>query len=105
MGSRYTGVIVGAPIPRDWDYAKTPEEARARRRERRQRWIDSLSERDWDRLARAADETLAGRPRARFDDLDAPIAVGVVDPRTNHQPNGERFGMLRGCILMAWEVT
>ena len=105
MADRYVGTGVGAPIPRDWGYPKTPEEGRARRRERHRRWIASLSERDWDRLARAADETMAGRRRSRFDDLDAPIAVGVVDPRERQQPNGERFGVLRGCILMAWEVT
>lgn len=78
------------------------EDVERRRRDRHKRWIASISERDWARLAERADQVLTGRNFARFEDLDAPIAIGVVDPRQRWMPNGERFGMLKGCILMAW---
>ncbi len=73
-----------------------------RKVERQQRWIASLSDRDWARLAERAEQVNTGQNLARFDDLDAPIAVGVYDPKAGHLPNGERFGTLRGCVLMAW---
>jgi len=103
MADRYTGNGVGAPIPRDWGYARTPEERDARRRERHRRWIAALTDRDWTRLRLMADEVLSGQKHSRIEDLDAPIHVGVYSPTKAHLPNGERFGTLRGCILMAWD--
>jgi hypothetical protein len=44
---------------------------------------------------------MAGGTFTRFDDLDAEIAIGVYRDEP-HQPNGERFGTLRGCVLRAW---
>lgn len=103
MADRYTGQGVGPPIPREWNYARSAEEREARRRERHKRWIASLSDRDWDRLAAMADSVLAGQRFARVADLDAPIYVGVIDPEEKHPPNGERFGKLRGAVLMGWD--
>jgi hypothetical protein len=79
-----------------------PADKARRKRERHQRWIASISDRDWERLARRADAVTAGGSFARMDDLDARIAIGVYDARAGHLPNGERFGILRGCVLMAW---
>jgi len=103
MADHCTGQGVGAPILRDWGYAKTPEEREARRRERHRRWIAALSDRDWTRLRFVADEVLSGREHRRIEGLDAPIYIGVYGPTKAHLPNGERFGTLRGCVLMAWE--
>lgn len=38
-----------------------------------------------------ADHALVGRSQVRADDLDASIAIGVVNPIGGHLPNGERF--------------
>jgi hypothetical protein len=76
---------------------------RARRKiERRRRWIAGTSERDWVRLAERAEQVLAGGAFARMGDLDAPIAIAVCDLRERHLPNGERFGTLKGCVLLAF---
>jgi hypothetical protein len=79
-----------------------PADKARRRRERHRRWIASLTPRDWERLAAAADRVMAGELLTRFDDLDAPIAVLVWDPRESHAPSGERVGTLRGCELLAF---
>jgi hypothetical protein len=88
----------------DWheDPWAAPAVKARRRRERHARWIASISDRDWKRLAARADVVLAGARLARFDDLDAPIAVYVAHPGDTHLPNGERFGELRGCPLLAF---
>jgi hypothetical protein len=88
----------------DWfeDPWAAPHVKARRRVERHRRWIASISDRDWTRLAERADQVLAGRDFARFDDLDAPIAIAVCDARKRHMPNGERFGELRGCVLLAF---
>ena len=82
----------------------TPEQREVIHRARHRRWIASLTDRDWERLARRADETLAGARFAKIGDLDAPIAVYVAHPKDTHLPNGERFGVLRGCPLLAWDL-
>ncbi len=89
----------------DWfeDPWAAPNVRERRKAERHRRWIASLTDRDWARLAERADQVNAGQNFARFDDLDAPIAVGIYDPKAGHLPNGERFGTLRGCVLMAWQ--
>ena len=69
---------------------------------KRARWIASISAADWERQAAVADLVLAGESCARLDDLDASIAIGVFDLDRDREPNGERFGRLKGCILMAW---
>ena len=108
---RYTGDGVRRPTESDRGWQITPVERRRQKVERHRRWIASLTECDWERLACAADETLAandrvrGVCRARIDDLDASIAVAVIDPGEAHPPRGERFGVLRGCILMAWGIA
>lgn len=79
-----------------------PEDKARRRHERHARWIASISERDWRRLAALADRRAAGVSTVRLDDLDASIAIGVHPIGASHPPNGERFGVLRGCILLAW---
>lgn len=79
-----------------------PEDKARRRRERHARWIASISERDWTRLATLADRAMAGDGSIRLDDLDASIAIGVYPADARHMPNGERFGTLRGCALVAW---
>jgi hypothetical protein len=79
-----------------------PADKERRRREDHARWLASISERDWRRLTAAAERTLAGERLCRFDDLDAPIAIGLCHPLESHPPNGERFGELNGCVLMAW---
>lgn len=88
----------------DWfECPFSPPEVQARRkRERHARWIASISERDWTRLAERARLVMAGQQFARFDDLDAPIAIAVVGPE-ERAPNGERFGELSGCVLMAFQ--
>ena len=88
----------------DWheDPWASPEDKAARRRERHARWIASISDRDWQRLAELADKAVAGQPAARLDDLDAIIAIGVHPVAASHPPNGERLGTLRGCMLLAW---
>ena len=83
----------------------TPVQTEARRRACHRRWIDSLTARDWERLARRSDETLAGGRFAKIGDLDAAIAVYVAHPQDKHLPNGERFGVLRGCPLLAWDLS
>lgn len=87
----------------DWfqDPWAAPEVQERRKRERQARWIASISERDWKRLAERADQVTAGKAFARFTDLDAVIDIAVVGPR-ERPPNGERFGELRGCVLMAF---
>jgi hypothetical protein len=79
-----------------------PADKARRRGERHTRWIASISERDWTRLAERADLVLAGGIFARIEDLDAPIAIYVAHPNERHRPNGERFGTLKGCILLAF---
>jgi hypothetical protein len=79
-----------------------PADKQRRREERHARWLASISDRDWRRLAKAAEDELAGKSRPRFDDLDAPIAIGVVNLASERMPNGERFGELNGCALFAW---
>lgn len=79
-----------------------PEDKARRRAARNRRWVASLTERDWVRLAALADTAATGRPTVRLDDLDAPIVVGVYPIDQSHGPNGARFGTLRGCVLMAW---
>ncbi|HEY2750467.1 hypothetical protein [Phenylobacterium sp.] len=88
----------------DWfeDPCATAEERAARRRDRHRRWIASISDGDWDRLAARADAVMAGGTFTRLDDLDADIAIGVYRDGERHQPNGERLGVLRGCVLRAW---
>ena len=49
-------------------------------------------------------ETLAGGNFAKIGDLDSAIAVYVAHPDNKHLPNGERFGVLRGCPLLAWDL-
>lgn len=82
----------------------TAEQREALRRARHRRWIASLTDRDWERLARRADDTLAGGQFAKISDLDADIAVYVAHPDNTHPPNGERFGVLRGCPLLGWDL-
>lgn len=102
--------LTGAPLPNphrthnDWteDPWADPEVKRRRRAERNQRWIDSLSERDWRRLSDLVAQVEAGEFPARLDDLDAPIAVGACPPDWLKRYNGERFGKLRGAVLLAW---
>ena len=79
-----------------------PADKALRRAERHARWIASISDRDWQRLADLADYAVAGNPNVRLDDLDACIAIGVHPIGERHGGNGERFGTLRGCVLMAW---
>jgi hypothetical protein len=79
-----------------------PEDKARRRRERHARWIASISDRDWHRLADLADQALGKISVERLDDLDATIAIGVHAITESHPPNGERFGVLRGCMLLAW---
>lgn len=88
----------------DWfrDPYSSPEVQERRKRERQARWIASISERDWDRLAERAAAVMAGARIGRFDDLDAPIAIAVIHP-AEKMPNGERFGVLGGCVLMAFQ--
>ncbi|MDE2488810.1 MAG: hypothetical protein KGO51_15570, partial [Alphaproteobacteria bacterium] len=60
---------------------QSPEERQQRRRARHRRWISSLSERDWARLARQADLVASGQAQARIEDLDAPhIAAAIIEP-------------------------
>ena len=103
---RGDGPPLDSPFRRQNDWFEDPWAAphvRHRRKfERQRRWIASISDRDWVRLAERADQVAAGRSFARFEDLDAPIAIGVYDSRASHLPNGERFETLRGGILMAW---
>lgn len=85
----------------DWnaDPWALPHVTAARRKERNARWVASLSDRDWERLARLAD-TSDGIVPAALADLDAPIRVGVMPLGQSH--SGERFGTLRGMQLVAW---
>ncbi len=79
-----------------------PADKLRRRRERHAHWIASITDRDWARLSELADQAMAGCISARLDDLDAPIAIGVYPAAEKHPPRGERFGTLRGCVLVAW---
>lgn len=87
----------------DWqeDPWAAPEVKARRKRERHARWIASISARDWERLAMRADQEMAGQRFARFSDLDAVIDVAVGAPGAR-LPNGEVFGELRGCKLLAF---
>lgn len=83
------------------DPYSSPEVKARRKRERHARWIASISDRDWARLKERAELTIAGQSFGRFDDLDAPIAIAVVHP-DEKMPNGERFGVLACCVLLAF---
>ena len=82
----------------------TPKQREARRHTRHRRWITSLTDREWERLAQPADETLAGGRFAKIGDLDGRVAVYVAHPNDTHLSNGERFGVLRGCPLLASDL-
>lgn len=88
----------------DWieDPWGDPAEKRRRRAARNRRWTASLSDRDFERLAAAAGQVSPLQPGIVFADLDAPIRVGVAHPDSARHFNGERFGALRGMVLMAW---
>ena len=100
-------------VPRAWempaDYAAQAAAYEKRERleaiPRHKAWIASISDRDWRQLAERADQVLAGGNFARLEDLDAIIAIYVAAPTEKHRPNGEQFGTLRGCVLMAWPKT
>jgi hypothetical protein len=79
-----------------------PADIQRRKVERHKRWIASISESDWKRLADLADRSMAGEGTTRLDNLDSHIAIGAYPETMSHPPNGERFGTLRGCTLMAW---
>lgn len=83
-----------AEARRAWDHA------------RKRRWIASLTARDWDRLAAAADQARAdlarGRSGGSINDLDAPIRVGLCVPEEVCRFSGVKFGELRGFALLAW---
>lgn len=98
------GLAPGLRWHNDWfaDPYSSPEVQARRKRERRARWIASLTEADWSRLRERAALVMAGGHFARFDDLEAPIAVAVVHPE-ERMPSGERFGVLGGAILMAFQ--
>jgi hypothetical protein len=87
----------------DWfeDPWAAPEVKERRRRERHKRWIAAISERDWARLAERAEKVAAGERFARFMDLDAPFDIQVAHP-THRMDAGERFGELKGCVLLAF---
>lgn len=101
----YPGVAAHLLRYNDWfECPYSPPEVRAgRKRERHARWIASITARDWERLAERGAAVMAGEHFARFDDLDAPIAIYVGHPGDTHPPNGERFGTLSGTILMAFQ--
>lgn len=82
--------------------AASSDKRRAEAAVRHRRWIASISGRDWARLAKRADLVLAGSRFARIDDLDAEISIYVASPAETHPPNGERFGVLKTCPLLAW---
>jgi hypothetical protein len=87
----------------DWfeDPWAAPEVKARRKRERHARWTASISEHDWVRLRDRAGLVLGGQSFARFMDLDAVIDVAVCHLR-DRLPNGDQFGELRGCPLLAF---
>ena len=82
----------------------TPDQREAQRRARHRQRITCLTDRDWQRLAERADDTLAGGHFAGIEDLVGRVAVRVAHPANKRLPNGERFGVLRGCPLLAWDL-
>lgn len=82
----------------------TPEERHAAIRERHQRWLSMLTERDWDRIR--ALEIPQGRMAMVLDDLDAEgLRVGVVRAGDENWCSGERIGTLRdgAYVVLVWE--
>lgn len=73
-------------------------------RERHQRWLSMLTDRDWERIK--ALEIPQGRIAMALDDLDAGgLRVGVI--RAGHEQwcSGERIGLLkeRNYVVLVWE--
>lgn len=75
----------------DWqeDPWAPPEVKAQRRRERHARWIASLSDRDWERLAVLVDQVDGASGPAALNDLDAPIRVGAAHPDEAGRFSGE----------------
>lgn len=77
------------------------------RRERHKRWIASLSERDWARIAELAERVTPRSWPARLEDLDAPgIAVACWPADQPAGTSGERIGRLRDgkVAVLVWEI-
>src|ERR1700752_4713175 len=84
---------------------RAPEVRQAEIRERHQRWLSMLTDRDWDRLR--ALEIPQGRMAMALDDLDAKgLRVGVVRTGDEHWCSGERIGTLRdgAYVVLVWEA-
>lgn len=82
----------------------TPKQREALRRPRHRQWITCLTDRDWQRLAERADDTLASGHFARIEDLDGRVAVYVAHPANKHLHSGGRLNVLRGCPLLVWDI-
>ena len=87
----------------DWlgDPWATAEEKLAWDRDRKARWIASLTEADWVRISETVDGMVSHLPLVALNDLEAPIRVGVLEPGFP-VGSGVKFGTFRGFVLVAW---
>lgn len=84
---------------------RTPEQRKAERKARHAKWRASLSDRDWERIVRLADQVTTLDTPARIEDLDAPgIAVGVCLAGFESRTSGARIGTVRNgeVAVLVW---